>query len=143
VEIPLISRISKLSLAGGPRALVESFQRSIFASRVQQPFVSSPREKGGTGRKERQPGGGDGVEAICLSRADSFRLQTRRIVCEGAPSPLENSPFVEERRACRRDKGTRDEEEEAAGGGAVAAAAAAARRRVEAREGIETLPPGG
>jgi len=66
-------------------------------------------------------------------------------VCEGAPSPLENSPFVEERRACRRDKGTRDEEEEAAGGGAVAAAAAAARRRVgvEARGGIETLPPGG
>jgi len=45
------------------------------------------RGRGGEGRG--QPGGGDGVEAICLSRADSFRLQTRRIVCEGAPSPLE------------------------------------------------------
>lgn len=60
----------------GSRSRLGSFQRNIFASRGREQSSLLLARK--TGR------GGGGAEAICLSRTDSFRLQTPWIVCARA-----------------------------------------------------------
>lgn len=57
-----------------PRARVRRLFSSVYFRIARSPASSHARER-------QAGGGGDVVEAICLSRADSFRLQTRWIVC--------------------------------------------------------------
>jgi hypothetical protein len=47
-----IQNLKVVVALGGPRALVESFQQSIFASPIQWPFFSPAGTGGGEGRGE-------------------------------------------------------------------------------------------
>lgn len=98
----------KLSLRRESRASLSTLFTEVFSHRArgreQLPSVSSRVIRGVGAEEGGQAGGGNGVEAICLSRADSFRLQTRWIVCERAHPSLEFPVRRGARRACRGDK---------------------------------------
>jgi len=116
VEIPSISRISKLSLRWEGRARSSNLFSKVFLHRPYSGLSSPPREQGEGRGGERTTGRRRWRWGDLSFKGRFFQAANPADCVRRSPIPSRNPRSWRSGRACRRDKGTRDEEEEVAGG---------------------------